>query len=192
MKIPYSKDDLIAILTEVSCEVIGCLAEEMGPDIALVDDLGADSLDAVQLTFAVGKRLNIVLPKRPLVSIASELVEEETLFLENNGLTDLGVALLRLAPNAFTSKQLRPGMNPYEVFAASTVTNWANLSEFILNQIPESCPDCGCDETTLGVGNRLQCVDCGVQITPMNGDEALRQRLGEIINEMDCEYTAAA
>ena len=67
-------------LREVMATRLGVPAEQMALDVRLVEDLGLDSLDAVELGIAVERRFDIDVPEEELVQLRTvgdvvELIE---------------------------------------------------------------------------------------------------------------------
>lgn len=49
-------------VNEVICEKLGCSPKEVTPDASFIDDLGADSLDLVELIMSLEEIANIEIP----------------------------------------------------------------------------------------------------------------------------------
>ncbi|HWC03943.1 MAG TPA: acyl carrier protein [Methylomirabilota bacterium] len=56
-------------LKELMAARLGLPAEQIVPDARLVEDLGLDSLDAVELAIAVERRFNIEVPEEELTKL---------------------------------------------------------------------------------------------------------------------------
>lgn len=54
-----TRDEIKEILSEEMIEITGCYFEEITEDANLENDLGFDSLDAVELEMAMERRFNI-------------------------------------------------------------------------------------------------------------------------------------
>ena len=62
-------------IKSIIAEQLGVKAEEVNPESSFVDDLGADSLDTVELIMALEEEFNIEIP--------DEDAEKMRIFLEN-------------------------------------------------------------------------------------------------------------
>ncbi len=56
---------------ELIAESLGVSAEEVHPDSSFIDDLGADSLDIVELVMEIEKRFEIEIPDEDAEKISS-------------------------------------------------------------------------------------------------------------------------
>ena len=68
---------------EIICEQLGVSAEEVTPQASFIDDLGADSLDTVELIMALEEEFNVEIPdedaeKMTTVGDAIRYIEEKT------------------------------------------------------------------------------------------------------------------
>lgn len=74
--------DTLEKVKEIVVEKLGVNADEVSPDASFVDDLGADSLDTVELVMAFEEEFGIEIPdedaeKILLVSDALEYINEK-------------------------------------------------------------------------------------------------------------------
>lgn len=56
------KDDLLARLREIVSKQLGVELSEVVPEARILDDLGADSLDVVELVMALEETYDIIVP----------------------------------------------------------------------------------------------------------------------------------
>lgn len=61
--------DVADALREIMAARLGLPAEQIVPEARLVEDLGLDSLDAVELAIAVERRFNIEVPEEELTKL---------------------------------------------------------------------------------------------------------------------------
>jgi acyl carrier protein len=57
-----ASDDLVRRVKDLIAESLGVNPSEVVPDASFIDDLGADSLDIVELVMAIEKEFNIEIP----------------------------------------------------------------------------------------------------------------------------------
>ncbi|SEK24462.1 acyl carrier protein [Atopomonas hussainii] len=170
--------DLNAVITSTRSILAQLLAldlDEVEADHRIVDDLSADSLDIVDLSFQLGRKYGCTLPKTSVLEHASELNGDLDGLVENKGLTASGVALLRNSLSAYSAEQLRVGMKPTEVFAQTTVRNWAQQCHNLFNYLPDTCPQCGSHHAAVNEREQVVCGDCSGRLTPLDGDDVSRQ-----------------
>lgn len=53
-------------IREIIVDIISCAEEEVTPDTSLRQDLGIDSLDAMEIAMAVEEKLGIAIPEEKL------------------------------------------------------------------------------------------------------------------------------
>jgi hypothetical protein len=139
-------------------------------DVSIVNALGIESLDFLDLTFKLEQAFSIQLPKHSLIDHASNIVPRSQLVGQDGRITDLAAFLLQEGFNQFSSEQIRPGMTSYDVIQAATITNWANMCWGILGNAPTVCPDCGgkaCEKSPQG---RAICASCRTPVRYPSGD----------------------
>jgi acyl carrier protein len=162
MNNPVELDAVIASAREILAQLLVIDAADVAPDSSLVEDLSADSLDIVDLSFQLGRMYGCTLPKTSVLEHAVTVCGDMDSFLFEGGLTEAGKALLENSLSAYTPNQLRVGMKPADVFAVTTVRNWAEQCRSVFNYLPAVCPECGGEHAEL---NERQ------QVTPLDGDE---------------------
>ncbi len=62
-------DDLLARLREIICSQLGASPQEVVPGARILDDLGADSLDVVELVMALEESYDIIVPDEDAESL---------------------------------------------------------------------------------------------------------------------------
>jgi len=171
MNNPFTQKEILVIVTAVLADVLGVEANEIAEGNAIANDLGADSLDFVEMNATLEKRLNLSLAKKGALEHANKMSGQPDLFYSNkSGLTSDGVALLEGSLSHYT--QLKDGMKMYDIFNLSTVQNVANFCHAIFNYLPTVCPECGHAEARLSVTGKAVCSACSAVLRPLHGDEA--------------------
>ncbi len=57
-----TKDEVIARIKALIAQSLGVSADEIVPDASFIDDLGADSLDIVELVMQIEQEFNVEIP----------------------------------------------------------------------------------------------------------------------------------
>ncbi len=70
-------------VTDIIIEQLGVNADQVKPEAKLVEDLGADSLDAVELVMALEEEFGIEVPDEDAEKLQS--VQDILSYIENNG-----------------------------------------------------------------------------------------------------------
>lgn len=98
--------------------------EQIREEAVLVKDLGADSLDFVEIVYLIERDFGVVLKANELV-LAGVPMSEEDLFSEGK-LTEKGASVLKLHfPDS--NGRFIPGLTKMDLFQALTVRDLANI-----------------------------------------------------------------
>jgi acyl carrier protein len=65
------KEDIVERVKRLIAENLGVALEEVRPDAAFIDDLGADSLDIVELVMAIEKEFDVEIPDEDAEDIST-------------------------------------------------------------------------------------------------------------------------
>ena len=117
-------DDIITRVREMLVPVFGCRsADEIQPHHSLVHDLGAESLDFVEIVHLVQKRFGVALEMREIMQVGDS-AKMEDLFREGR-LTVQGEEILkRRFPG---DSRFQAGMTKVDMFALLTVADLARI-----------------------------------------------------------------
>jgi acyl carrier protein len=63
------RDEVLGTVRDIAVEVLGVEADAVTEEATLKDDLGADSLDLVEVVMALEERLDITIPEEELEGI---------------------------------------------------------------------------------------------------------------------------
>ena len=74
--------DVVAKVKEIIVQQLGVDAEKVTPEASFVDDLGADSLDVVELVMAFEEEFDVEIPDEAAEKIAT--VKDANEFLKQN------------------------------------------------------------------------------------------------------------
>lgn len=74
--------DVLAKVTEVTVDQLGVDAQQVKPEASFVDDLGADSLDVVELVMAFEEAFDIEIPDESAEKITT--VQTAVDFIQSN------------------------------------------------------------------------------------------------------------
>jgi acyl carrier protein len=66
-----NRDDVLGTLREVAVDILGVEADAVTEGASFKDDLGADSLDLVEVVMALEERLDIAIPEEELSDIVT-------------------------------------------------------------------------------------------------------------------------
>jgi acyl carrier protein len=97
MAAEITKADVDAVLPTVAktiADALGCELDEVRPDASLIGDLGAESIDFLDLVFRLERAFKVKIPRGKIIEDArGDLPEAE--FEQKGVVTDAGLARLR-------------------------------------------------------------------------------------------------
>jgi len=123
------ENGLIALVAEV----LELDTDEVEFDASLIEDLGADSLDIVDISFSLGKKFGIKLPSKTVLMLAEETLQDAVALTEKGRLTEMGALFLQQGPNEYSDSVAKAGASITQVLASTTTRNWYNLCQYIAN-----------------------------------------------------------
>ncbi|QMV13110.1 phosphopantetheine-binding protein [Vibrio spartinae] len=118
------------VMAEIA-EVLELEREEVEMASSLIDDLGADSLDLVDISFSLGKRFGLKLPTKTTLIVAQEMMTTDGVFTNQGKLTELGALLLQGSPNQYSEQDIQPNMNVDVLLSQTLVRHWYELCAHI-------------------------------------------------------------
>jgi acyl carrier protein len=93
----FTKEDIAAVyptVAETIADALGCDLDEVKPDASLIEDLGAESIDFLDMIFRLERAFKVKIPRGKIVENARGALSEAE-FEQNGVLTDTGFAQLR-------------------------------------------------------------------------------------------------
>lgn len=92
-----TREEIDAVYPTVAATVadaLGCEVEEVKPEVSLIDDLDAESIDFLDMVFRLERAFKVKIPRGKIVESARGTLSE-TEFEQGGVLTDTGFAQLR-------------------------------------------------------------------------------------------------
>jgi acyl carrier protein len=130
-------DDISEKVIGIVADVLECEIDEISLESKIVNDLGADSLDIVDLSFSLGKKLAIKMPQKSVIMHAEEILGSLAALVNDGKLTNLGAQVLQMSPNAYSTNDAYEGLPVMDLFTNTKVIHWVNLcASIIKNEIP--------------------------------------------------------
>ena len=94
---PITKDEIMAVfptVAETMADALGCDLEDIKLDVSLIEDLGAESIDFLDMVFRLERAFKVKIPRGKIVENARGTLTEAE--FEQKGLvTDVGLAQLK-------------------------------------------------------------------------------------------------
>lgn len=180
MNNPYSRQELVRVVIELLGHVLGEDPLRIGDGMSMVNELGVESLDLVELRSLLERRLDIRLPTRTVLEHAARLAGTARRFETAHGtLTREGAELLARSPYAYTG--LAEDASSYQVYATTAPINLASMCHALFDHLPPACSDCGGTRAVVLPIGPAACADCGQRLRPATGDEVLARAVAALL-----------
>lgn len=147
--------------------------EKVTMDAHLMDDLGAESLDLIEITLEAESEFDIWLPEKSILDTAAEVFGPDIL-VQNGLLTPAGKQLLR-SRMPLEGDQMFDGEVTVKALQSHflRVRSWVALIERLREQTPAGCDACG-GTLKADKGFRMKCSACDKEIMLRSGEEINR------------------
>jgi acyl carrier protein len=151
-------------------------------------DLGAESLDLIEITMETETQFHIFLPDKSILETAVEVFGPDV--LEKDGyLTEAGKRLMlcrmpEADAQAFEGDVSVKDLQQYFL----KVGTWVRMIQGLALYTPDACEACG-GPMVASMGFRMKCANCGQEITLRSGEELNREWVREYY---DKEYRPQA
>ncbi|MEK6800137.1 MAG: acyl carrier protein [Planctomycetota bacterium] len=119
-----SRDEVFSKVQDVLTDALGVDAEEVTPEATLQGDLGAESIDFLDIVFRLEKAFSIKIPKGELFP---DDVMNNPEYVENNRITSTGLVRLKaMMPHAdFSAFEKEPVVSKMpDLFTVKTIVNY--------------------------------------------------------------------
>lgn len=149
---------------------------------SLQDDLGAESLDYLDIAFQLERRFNVQFPRADLLQRASDHFGEDAL-VRDGVVTELGLDLLRKGMPEVAPGLFHPGLRAIDVPRMFTVWTFVRVLDRLLaakEQVPRQCATCGGELVEAPSLPEFVCAGCGAIVPLPSGDAILFQDLLEL------------
>jgi acyl carrier protein len=112
-----TKDEINAVyptVAETIADALGCDIGEVKPDASLIEDLGAESIDFLDMVFRLERAFKVKIPRGKIVENARGALTEAE--FEQKGLvTDVGLAQLKTYLSEVPAERFRTPMKVKEI-----------------------------------------------------------------------------
>ena len=122
-----TRDEIYSKVRGVLVEALGVDEEEVTPDATLSGDLGAESIDYLDISFRVEKEFGIKIPKGELFPDNIQDLLKDPKFVQNNRVTPVGLAeMKRQMPHIdFTKVEQDPDISKMTgLFTVNSIVNY--------------------------------------------------------------------
>ena len=122
-------EEIQAIYPKVAATIADALAcdeDKVKPDASLINDLGAESIDFLDIVFRLERAFNVKIPRGKIVEEARGPLTEEQ-FQSGGTVTDAGIARLREFLSEVPAERIKSPMKAAEIPRLFTVETFAKM-----------------------------------------------------------------
>ncbi|MDR3569699.1 MAG: phosphopantetheine-binding protein [Syntrophobacteraceae bacterium] len=163
-----------AIAEGIDIDPAGIKAES-----SLMKDLGAESLDFLDINYRLEQTFGIKMARRTVIDHMEELFGEESAIDAEGKLTGKAAEVLGMRYDGY-SAHIRAGMDMDELPVMVTVASIAEGVTSLLDTLPENCENCGAKNWALQEETLIACGGCGEPAAFTSGDDLIEEWLKQI------------
>jgi acyl carrier protein len=126
---PITKEEVLAIFPQVAetiADAIGCDVDKVKLDASLINDLGAESIDFVDIIFRLQRQFKVKIPRGKIVEDARGSLSEAE-FEKGGVVTDAGVARLKEFLSEVPADRFKSPLNVSDIARLFTVETFCKL-----------------------------------------------------------------
>lgn len=131
--LPYSDDQIFEKVRDCFCEALGLDEDEVELESTAIDDLGAESLDLLDIVFRLERSFSIKIPRGDVERQAQDSLNGEPYEIDGV-LTETALAKLRDAMPEVPAEKFRHGLLTKDVPRLFTVRSFQNIVIRMLEQ----------------------------------------------------------
>lgn len=169
---------------DIDRRVLAIVAEALDADpetvtaqTSLEADLGAESLDFLDIAFMLEREFNVRFPRTDFLERAADHFGEENL-VKGEVISPLGLKLLAKGMPELDPEQLKPGLKVTDVRRMIVAGTFVRVTKRLMEArqtLDPNCPKCGTKMDESSSIPELDCPSCG-EVTPFpSGDDFLFQ-----------------
>jgi len=124
-----TKEEIQAIYPKVAATIADALAcdeDQVKPDASLINDLGAESIDFLDIVFRLERAFKVKIPRGKIVEEARGPLTEEQ-FQSGGAVTDAGIARLREFLSEVPADRIKAPLKSAEIPRLFTVETFAKM-----------------------------------------------------------------
>lgn len=178
-----TEEELFDVVQEGISLALAVEREEVTPDASLIQDLDAESIDFLDITFRLEQFLPIFIPRDDLTEQAEDVFGASAAVDNERRLTPFGAYLVRERLYGVDRDKIETGMKVEQLATLWTVRTWVGLCVRLLETIPEKCEACG-GERRFDRDEEKQykavCAGCGTELKSAPGDDLNRAWFEEL------------
>ena len=129
---------IFAKVQDAIAEALGLDEDEVELDAKLIDDLGAESLDFLDIVFRLERAFDIKIPRGGVEAQARAGLDDDTVYELDGVLTDAGLAKLAEAMPEVPAEDFKPGLKVSEIATLFRVATFYRICVTLLQEKNEA------------------------------------------------------
>jgi acyl carrier protein len=124
-----TKEEVMAIfpkVAEIMADALGCEVEEVKPDSSLINDLGAESIDFLDIVFRLERAFKVKIPRGKIIEDARGTLSEAE-FESGGTVSDAGVTRLKTFLNEVPAERFPSPLKVAEIPKLFTVETFCKI-----------------------------------------------------------------
>lgn len=105
-----NRDEVFAPLRDMLCEMLGLDADEVTEESTLIGDLGAESLDLLDLSFQIEERFGIAIDPNEFSAKARDMADDEIFEEDGRSFNARGLEILKAEMPEVPAEAFAPGL----------------------------------------------------------------------------------
>lgn len=178
----YTQEEIEQKVIEAISNSLDLDPEEVNLSSSLQDELGAESLDYLDIAYMLEREFRIQFPRADLLQRANEYFGEDTL-IKDGLVTELGLQMLRKGMPEIEPAQLKPGLKAVDVPRMFTPRTFVRVVMRLLDakqQAVKVCTECGSPTAESPTSPEFVCTNCGKTFLSPSSDEVVFQDLVDL------------
>ena len=119
-------DAVYPVVAKTIADALGCELDDVKPDASLITDLGAESIDFLDLVFRLERAFKVKIPRGKIIEDARGDLPEAA-FEQKGMVTESGLATLRSFLSEVPAERIRPPLKVADVPRLFTPQTFAKL-----------------------------------------------------------------
>lgn len=130
-----SRDDIFGTVQTAVVDALGVDEDEVTPEATLLDELGAESIDLLDVLFRLERKLGVKIQAADLAAYVQGGIADDDFGDENGIITERGLAHLKTVMPQINESELRGSFQAEKVMSLFTVDN---LTDLVMSRVGAS------------------------------------------------------
>ncbi|MBN2534501.1 MAG: acyl carrier protein [Spirochaetales bacterium] len=188
----YAKSPYYETVVDILADVLQLEKEEIEPDSKLLEELGAESVDFLDIINRIEEKTSISLPDVNILKYLSDKYGKE-LFFEDGKLNNTGTKVIQMAMPEVDASRFHTGLREHEIadfITPLTFVRQIEVYKTLEEWKPEKCNKCGSGnlskedkdaseylEISIDPGPLYKCRECGNLISHKRIEEEIYEKV---------------